>query len=58
MGQLAYDTLDDNQKSIFQKLVISPEIWSFYVNNNTEEIDIIFIQTSKMTSIKKVGINY
>ena len=34
IGQLAYDTLDDNQKSIFQKLVISPEIWN-YVNNNT-----------------------
>lgn len=35
IGQLVYDTLDDNQKSIFQKLVISPEIWN-YVNNNTE----------------------
>ena len=34
IGQLVYDTLDDNQKSIFQKLVISPEIWN-YVNNNT-----------------------
>jgi class 3 adenylate cyclase len=33
IGQLAYDTLDDNQKSIFQKLVISPEVWN-YVNNN------------------------
>jgi len=34
IGQLVYDTLDDNQKSIFQKLVISPEIRN-YVNNNT-----------------------
>jgi adenylate cyclase len=34
IGQLVYDTLDDNQKSIFQKLVISSEIWN-YVNNNT-----------------------
>ena len=34
IGQLAYNALDDNQKSIFQKLVISPEIWN-YVNNNT-----------------------
>jgi adenylate cyclase len=35
IGQLVYDTLDDNQKSLFQKLVISSEIWN-YVNNNTE----------------------
>lgn len=34
IGQLAYDALDDNQKSIFQKLVVSPEVWN-YVNNNT-----------------------
>jgi adenylate cyclase len=34
IGQLVYDTLDDNQKSLFQKLVISSEIWN-YVNNNT-----------------------
>lgn len=34
IGQLAYDALDDNQKSIFQKLVVSPEVWK-YVNNNT-----------------------
>ena len=34
IGQLAYNALDDNQKSIFQKLDISPEIWN-YVNNNT-----------------------
>jgi adenylate cyclase len=33
IGQLVYDALDDNQKSIFQKLVISPEVWN-YVNNN------------------------
>jgi adenylate cyclase len=36
IGQLVYDALDDNQKSIFQKLVISPEVWN-YVNNNTGE---------------------
>jgi adenylate cyclase len=34
IGQLVYDALDDSQKSIFQKLVISPEIWN-YVSNNT-----------------------
>jgi adenylate cyclase len=34
IGQLVYDTLDDYQKSLFQKLVLSPEIWN-YVNNNT-----------------------
>jgi adenylate cyclase len=34
IGQLAYNALDDNQKSIFQKLVIGPEILN-YVNNNT-----------------------
>jgi adenylate cyclase len=35
IGQLVYDALDDNQKSLFQRLVLSPEIWN-YVNNNTE----------------------
>jgi adenylate cyclase len=35
IGQLVYDTLDDNQKSLFQKLVLSSEIWN-YVSNNTE----------------------
>jgi adenylate cyclase len=34
IGQLVYDTLDDNQKSLFQKLVLSSEIWN-YVSNNT-----------------------
>lgn len=34
IGQLVYDHLDDNQRSGFQRLEISPEIWS-YVNNNT-----------------------
>jgi class 3 adenylate cyclase len=34
IGQLVYDQLDDNQRSVFQRLDISPEIWS-YVNNNT-----------------------
>jgi class 3 adenylate cyclase len=34
IGQLVYDALDDNQKSIFQKLVLSPETWN-YVNNNS-----------------------
>jgi adenylate cyclase len=33
IGQLVYDTLDDNQKSLFQKLVPNREIWN-YVNNN------------------------
>jgi adenylate cyclase len=33
IGQLAYDALDDNQKSIFQKLVISPEVWNYFSNN-------------------------
>ncbi len=28
IGQLVYDVLDDNQKSVFQQLGISPEIWS------------------------------
>jgi class 3 adenylate cyclase len=34
IGQLVYDTLDDNQKSLFQKLVLSSEVWN-YVSNNT-----------------------
>jgi adenylate cyclase len=33
IGQLVYDVLDDNQKSLFQQLTMSPEIWS-YVNTN------------------------
>ena len=36
IGQLIYDVLDDNQKSLFQQLDISPAIWS-YTNNNTGE---------------------
>ena len=36
IGQLVYDVLDDNQKSLFQQLDISPAIWS-YTNNNTGE---------------------
>jgi adenylate cyclase len=35
IGQLVYDALDENQKSLFQRLVLSSEIWN-YVNNNTE----------------------
>ncbi|MFL6349250.1 MAG: hypothetical protein ACJ72X_13260 [Nitrososphaeraceae archaeon] len=34
IGQLVYAVLEDNQKSVFQQLGISPEIWS-YVSNNT-----------------------
>ena len=34
IGQLVYDVLDDNQKSLFRQLTVSPEIWS-YVNTNT-----------------------
>jgi adenylate cyclase len=34
IGQLIYDVLDDNQKSVFQQVDISPEIWS-YVSNHT-----------------------
>jgi hypothetical protein len=34
IGQLVYDVLEDNQKSVFQQLGIGPEIWS-YVSNNT-----------------------
>jgi adenylate cyclase len=34
IGQLVYDALDDNQKSIFQQIDISPEIWN-YVSNYT-----------------------
>jgi hypothetical protein len=33
IGQLVYDVLDDNQKSLFRQLAMSPEIWS-YVNIN------------------------
>ncbi len=29
IGQLVYDVLEDNQKSVFQQLGISPEIWSY-----------------------------
>jgi adenylate cyclase len=35
IGQLVYDALDENQKSLFQRLVLSSEIWN-YVNNNTD----------------------
>ena len=28
IGQLVYDVLDDNQKSLFRRLTMSPEIWS------------------------------
>jgi adenylate cyclase len=34
IGQLIYDTLDDNQKFAFQQIDISPEIWN-YVSNYT-----------------------
>jgi adenylate cyclase len=34
IGQLVYDVLDDNQKSLFRQLTMSSEIWS-YVNINT-----------------------
>lgn len=34
IGQLVYDALDDNQKSLFRQLTMSREIWS-YVNINT-----------------------
>jgi class 3 adenylate cyclase len=34
IGQLVYDALDENQKSLFRQLIISPEVWS-YVNINT-----------------------
>jgi adenylate cyclase len=35
IDQIVYDILEDNQKSAFQQLGISPEIWS-YVSKNTE----------------------
>jgi adenylate cyclase len=34
IGQLVYNLLEGNQKSVFQQLGISPEIWS-YVSKNT-----------------------
>ena len=34
IGQLVYDALDDNQKSLFRQLTMNREIWS-YVNINT-----------------------
>jgi adenylate cyclase len=34
IGQLVYNVLDENQKSLFQQLTMSPEIWS-YININT-----------------------
>jgi adenylate cyclase len=34
IGQLVFDVLDNNQKSVFQPIDISPEIWG-YVSNNT-----------------------
>jgi hypothetical protein len=34
IGQLVYDVIDDNQKSLFEQLTMSHEIWS-YVNTNT-----------------------
>jgi adenylate cyclase len=35
IDQIVYDILEDNQKSAFQQLGISPEIWS-YVSKHTE----------------------
>jgi hypothetical protein len=35
MMYLVYDVLDDNQKSLFKQLTVSPEVWS-YANTNTE----------------------
>jgi adenylate cyclase len=34
IGQVVYDVLDDNEKSLFRQLTMSSEIWS-YVNTNT-----------------------
>ena len=34
IGQQVYDLLDDDQRSAFRRLDVSPEIWS-YVSNNT-----------------------
>jgi class 3 adenylate cyclase len=45
IGQLVYDVLDDNQKSLFRQLTVSPEIWS-YVNTNTGG-DIYNVYTNK-----------
>jgi adenylate cyclase len=45
IGQLVYDVLDDDQKSVFQHLAISPEIWS-YVNTNTGG-NIYYLYTNK-----------
>jgi class 3 adenylate cyclase len=38
LGQLIYDVLDDNQKSLFQQLDFSPKIWSYTNSNNGEKI--------------------
>jgi len=45
IGQLVYDVLDDNQKSFFRQLAMSPEIWS-YMNINTG-VTIYSIYTNK-----------
>jgi adenylate cyclase len=45
IGQLVYDVLDDNQKTVFRHLTISPEIWS-YVNTNSGG-DIYNLYTNK-----------
>lgn len=35
IGQLVYDTLDNNQKSLYHRLPVHPEVWN-YVSNNTD----------------------
>ena len=47
IGQLVYDVLEGNQKSVFQQLGISPEIWSYVSKNTGGNIYIIFIRISE-----------
>ena len=62
IGQLIYDVLDDNQKSLFQQLDISSAIWN-YANNNTDEniynvytnIIMKFIQSHKQNMRLKIN---
>jgi adenylate cyclase len=35
IGQLVYDTLDNDQRSIYHRLNVHPEVWN-YISNNTD----------------------
>jgi adenylate cyclase len=44
IGQMVYDVLDEKQKSAFELLKISPDVWS-YVNSQTGAVYNIYSST-------------